>query len=147
MAIAKSLSDIPFDTLEVGECYFLVGFTPEMIAEAGQRLNARAEALGGFRGIIRRDSSSPLLFIGMNKDQLAQRTPTKKNSNPPGRPIGIEARLLAALEVDGCTILSARDRTSTSIRNLVSRTAKRHQIALQATAIDGGEYFKVTRTR
>lgn len=145
MAIARSLAEIPFDTLKPGQHYFLIDFTPEMMAQARQLIDARAKALGGYRGIIRRDSTAPIMFIGPTKELLAQRATQPKDDNPPGRPLGIEARLLAALEVGASTDLSAKGRTSTSIRNLVTRTAKRHRITLQASSMDSGEYFRVTR--
>ena len=147
MAIARSLAEIPFDTLKPGQHYFLIDFTPEMMAQARLLIDARAKALGGYRGIIRKDSVAPIMLIGPTKEALAQRTPQTKEVSPPGRPLGIEARELANLAVGTSTYLRADGRTGPSIRNLVSRTARSHRITLQASAMDGGEYFRVTRIR
>lgn len=146
MPIAKSLADIPFNTMDVGDYWHLVDFTPDMIAEARLRLQAQAKALGGYRAVIRSDPS-PMLFIGLTEAQAIERAMKANHPGAPGRPPGIEARLIANLPIGGSTDLSARGRSQQSIRNLASRTATRHGITIKASAMDGGETFRVTRLK
>lgn len=146
MPVAKTVDQIPFDTLKVGEYWSLIGFTDEMTKEACRRLRERAEALG--HRAIYRAFPSPQIFLGWTPGQLSDRTNRRKENEsklPPGRPVSIETKLIAGLSVGERVTITRNERHPKTVRNLAASLGRELERRFCVSVDESGEEFTISR--
>lgn len=121
--VVHSIDEIPFETIPVGKNYLLTATAPEIVAEVKRRLQASPVAFG------RRAFVGPAYGMpGAIRIMIAPKPAPKGGDKPrgkPGRPAGKLATAVEQLMIDQHLIAARDGRHPQTIRNVVSRAAKR----------------------